>query len=329
MENASKALVMVANMLLAVIILSLVLYFYNRLRTLPIEEDLNTAIEQAQEFNKQYEVYDKRIMYGVDVISALNKAISNNEKYIQGKWLSGSLSTSEFAIDIVVVLDDKLKEEVEVTYRAEDISGDASLTSNSNRTYAYTTNEGVISVSFEDLYKNRVSITPNFRIPSGKYIDLYTSFSDWNQIKLVTQEIETKYELSDDMNVIKDGGDRYVYHLLPGENDKKRFSKEAIAKDDLFLKYLIDGLTAFTSSSGQTIYNRETTDGATTRNFSDSSRNGWSSMTWTPAITDLKTRKFKCVGVDENGIPNGEPGIEYNETTGAINKITFVEYGIN
>ena len=165
MENATKALVMVANMLLAVIILSLVLYFYNRLRTLPLEEDLNTAIEQAQEFNKQFEVYDKRIMYGVDVVSALNKAISNNEKYIQGKWMSGALSSTEFAIEIVVVIGTELKEDVVVRYY------------NGNIEVPYTTNDGYKKADgtfykFKDLLS--MSTSPKFRVPTDGYMNLYS-----------------------------------------------------------------------------------------------------------------------------------------------------------
>ena len=52
-------------------------------------------------------------------------------------------------------------------------------------------------------------------------------------------------------------------------------------------------------------------------------------MTWTPAVSDFKNRRFKCVGVDDDGNVDGSPGIEYNETTGAICKLTFVEYEIN
>ena len=51
MENASKALTMAANLLLAVIILSLVMYFYNELRTLPMEEDLAKAADKMLKFN--------------------------------------------------------------------------------------------------------------------------------------------------------------------------------------------------------------------------------------------------------------------------------------
>ena len=321
MENASKALSMVANLLLAVIILSLVLYFYNLIRTLPIEEESQKIIEQAQEFNKQFEVYDKRIMYGVDVVSALNKAISNNEKYITGSWLSGALSPTEFGIDIVVVLKETetgygkspLKEEIVVKYYDIDEYG-------KYIEKEYTNDKGPSGgLSFSDLLSFNTS--PKFLVPSNEYMKLYgDTIKSWSNIELKTQEIQLDNTLPDEENAYK--GDRYMFSLFPdGE-----INKPAIADDDIYLKYLCEGLSTFTSSSGQTVYNKQYAPGTNTINIKNG---GWSSLTWTPAITDLKTRKFRCEAVDENGKPNGEPGIEYNEKTGAICKITFVEYGLN
>ena len=54
MENASKALVIAGNVLLAVMILSLIMYFYNTWRRLPLEEEAALLVEQSQEFNNQY-----------------------------------------------------------------------------------------------------------------------------------------------------------------------------------------------------------------------------------------------------------------------------------
>ena len=104
MENATKALIIVANLMLAVIILSVVVYFFENMSILPTEEERVKKTEQARKFNLEYEVYDKKLMYGVDVISALNKANNNNEKYIVGSFLSGDLSGEEFIIDIIVTL---------------------------------------------------------------------------------------------------------------------------------------------------------------------------------------------------------------------------------
>ena len=59
MENATKALSIAANILLAVMILSVIMYMYNKIRVHPIEQEQALLIEQAEEFNRQFEVYDK------------------------------------------------------------------------------------------------------------------------------------------------------------------------------------------------------------------------------------------------------------------------------
>lgn len=110
MENASKALIMAAGVLLAVMILAIVVYFFSTLSVFPNSDDEVTQIEQITAFNLEYEVYDKKIMYGVDVISALNKAKSNNEKYVEGNFLSGDKSGTEFYVDIGVTLKEDIKE---------------------------------------------------------------------------------------------------------------------------------------------------------------------------------------------------------------------------
>ena len=321
MENASKALTMAANLLLAVIILSLVMYFYNELRTLPMEEDLAKAVEQAQEFNKQYEVYDKRIMYGVDVISAVNKAISNNNKYVQGSWLSGQLSQTEFAIDIVVVLAKPLEEKVIVRGY------------NADKEMEFTTNQGPTdpaynNATFGDLLGDTagdLKVSPAFKVPSTNYTKIYTTpRSTWDDatFSLKTHQIEVKKTVN---STEKELGDRLVYHLMPGGE----YSKDAIAREDVYLKYLVSAISVFTESNGQTVYNKEEVTTATGQTFIDINKDsGWSSMTWRPAVIDLKNRKFKCAGVDENGKLTGEPGVVYNEETGAITKLMFIEYDL-
>ena len=75
-------------------------------------------VEQLAKFNLEYEIYDKKGMYGVDVISCLNKAISNNEKYVEGgSFLTGNKYGDEFTVDVWVRLtSDDLEESIEVYY---------------------------------------------------------------------------------------------------------------------------------------------------------------------------------------------------------------------
>lgn len=89
MENAAKALTIAGGVLLAVIILALLVYTIGRMSSIPKQQEYAQEIEQLSKFNQQFEVYDKSLMYGVDVVSCLNKVIDNNsksEKYYDGLY---------------------------------------------------------------------------------------------------------------------------------------------------------------------------------------------------------------------------------------------------
>lgn len=81
MENASKALVMAGGVLIAIMVIATLLYAFNTFSILPESEEQSDAVKQLAEFNQQYESYNRDALYGTDLISVLNKAIDNNEKY--------------------------------------------------------------------------------------------------------------------------------------------------------------------------------------------------------------------------------------------------------
>ena len=115
MENASKALEIAAGVLLGVLIMSLIAYFFTSISTWPEQEDNEKELEQTAKFNLEYEVYDKKGMYGADVISCLTKAINNNEKYYEGgSFLSGQKYGEKYWVNVYVKLNSCLKEEIYV-----------------------------------------------------------------------------------------------------------------------------------------------------------------------------------------------------------------------
>ena len=59
MENATKALEIASGVLIALMVLGLVVIAYNRLANEKREEYEATAIEQATNFNVEYEYYNK------------------------------------------------------------------------------------------------------------------------------------------------------------------------------------------------------------------------------------------------------------------------------
>ncbi len=81
MENASKALLMTGSILIGIILLSLGVYIYNIMSEAKRSEAMILSEEQLVKYNSEFLAYDKSRMYGTDVISVLNKAIDNNERY--------------------------------------------------------------------------------------------------------------------------------------------------------------------------------------------------------------------------------------------------------
>lgn len=81
MENASKALTMAGGILIAILTISLFIYMFTSMSGIFQSEDEVKRIQEIEEYNKQYESYNRKLLRGTDVISLINKAISSNTKY--------------------------------------------------------------------------------------------------------------------------------------------------------------------------------------------------------------------------------------------------------
>ena len=81
MENATKALLIAGGVLIAIIIITMFIMMFNRLSNLQNEQEEQQKIEQLADFNAQFEAYNKKAMYGTDVITLINKVVENNKIY--------------------------------------------------------------------------------------------------------------------------------------------------------------------------------------------------------------------------------------------------------
>lgn len=84
MENASKALMMAGGMLIAVMVISLLVLFFNNIREWQGIDDSGEELEQMVEFNKQYEVYARNV-YGSELLSIANKVADYNKRQAEAK----------------------------------------------------------------------------------------------------------------------------------------------------------------------------------------------------------------------------------------------------
>lgn len=80
MENAAKALVIAGGILLAIMTLTILVYGITTTGRIAEAQDQAKKDEEIAKFNMEFEAYDKKRMFGIDLISVINKAIDNNAK---------------------------------------------------------------------------------------------------------------------------------------------------------------------------------------------------------------------------------------------------------
>ena len=78
MENASKALIMAGGMLLAILIVSLLVYAWSLFSKYQSSQDDLTDIEDTAKFNEQFTNYQRDKVKGYEILSLVNKVIDYN-----------------------------------------------------------------------------------------------------------------------------------------------------------------------------------------------------------------------------------------------------------
>lgn len=170
--SIGKALIMIAGVLLAMLVIGFVTQTFNQTSQWASSKDQEQVIEQVQKFNKEWEVYDKDLMYGVDVISCLNKALSNDKKIIKGEL------DDSYEIKVLVKLKNAKLEENMILYHIVD--------GNKGSEVDYTS-----SYDFNLINGKKQLKDLNFSFLKTNYPDL-SSFNGDRIIGTVNKEIDLK-----------------------------------------------------------------------------------------------------------------------------------------
>lgn len=276
MENAAKALEIAAGALTAILIMSLIAYFFSTARLSPLEEDSRDVAEQLAKFNLEYEVYDKKAMYGADVISCLTKAQSNNEKYVEGqKYLTGSEYGPTYWINVSVKINSPLKESLEVYYFDP-------LTSGFNKQKLLPVGQAIPTVTglSSDIKMGDIGF-----VFSKKDGMIYSNFDE-------TTLLETKYNEITALN-----GNSANCLSVTNENLLHNGTKNYSATPlQLIVKLANTNMKQIINNQG----NQE-------------SLKQWSSAIWSSALYDFKTRRFKCVDLTYSDITGRVNSISFEE----------------
>lgn len=278
MENATEALYIAAGTLLGVMIISIVVFFFRRVGSLQEQQDRIMTADQLAEWNNMYLAYNKKIMYGTDLISVLNKAQSNNEKYVNGKgFLTGYKYTNSYLINIEFTLNSPLQDSIIVYYFDED---------KTKKEIAYTTGDKP-----DDGTK------------------LFDIFSLYNIEGYKNKTINDNYDAQTNLEVRTDNSkfDNGTYSLYNIVNN----NPEANAQVEYLMK-LSNNMKMDVSNNNDNI----SLWTEKLPNNGEITHKGWSRATWVTCLSDLKSRKFTCTGVEYD---------TSSEQTGRITKMTFAE----
>jgi len=81
MDNATDALMIAGGILIAILVISLFMYMFNNAKIIPTEEISQDEIDRLARWNAEWEAYNKKLLYGAEVLSVMNKAEQNNKEY--------------------------------------------------------------------------------------------------------------------------------------------------------------------------------------------------------------------------------------------------------
>ena len=114
MENASKFLLIAGGILLGMITISIFYFMFSQMSEYQNTAQIDYTQEELIAYNQGFESYNKKLMYGSDVISVINKAVDNNTRYdIVNE------PTNEYYMDISVKLIDTYTRNSNGTYDKE------------------------------------------------------------------------------------------------------------------------------------------------------------------------------------------------------------------
>ena len=103
MENASKALLMAAGVLMGLLIISLAVYLYTNLGLTANETLQKISESETRQFNNQFTVYENKNDITIyDVVSVANIATDNNKYYDFAKKILTSSEPTDYYVAVIL-----------------------------------------------------------------------------------------------------------------------------------------------------------------------------------------------------------------------------------
>lgn len=191
MENASKALIMAGGVLISLIIIALLVIFFNNLSDLQNTKLTSEEVEQAAEFNKQFDVY-ARDLYGSELLSLANKVVDYNKRESDNKGYQPIVLEVKFTEG----LSDKYF--IKGTYGAEELYNITANKKNENNLEKYVETLGdVVVYSTDGKYSRKISKISTMRTKDLKDLGFEESayrkaLDEYNKYKNLLSDMKQK-----------------------------------------------------------------------------------------------------------------------------------------
>ena len=102
MENASKALIMAGGLLIAILLVSLLLYAWSMMSKYQASKNEIKNIEDVAKFNEQFTNYDRDDVEGYEIISLANRVADYNNKYSSASDSKNDIKYNPITITIKI-----------------------------------------------------------------------------------------------------------------------------------------------------------------------------------------------------------------------------------
>ena len=187
-NNAADALMMAASMMLAVLLISLVLYVRREMAKPVQKREEDKKIEEVEKFNRYYLAYDKKLLTGSEVLSiltesydsaiALEPIVKSDNTLNTSKMRKEGSNVNEPLVNVEIRFKQDTKFEMQLTYDVAEFK---------NGTF----------VSRAD---NKItSIPAKFSQTIGEILGVKSNNADINEL-LIKRELSSPQEIKVDLN---------------------------------------------------------------------------------------------------------------------------------
>lgn len=108
MENASRALMIAAGILIAIVIISVLVSTFTKINNFQLSKLSEEERQQIIEFNEQYTKYANQYVYGTEVISVINNALSHKNYDITVNIKFPNSKVYEFKKSAIEIINDTI-----------------------------------------------------------------------------------------------------------------------------------------------------------------------------------------------------------------------------